>query len=715
MPATPTFPPPRSPTLTILNNALRYLLFREDIALTAVRDEVNRIGGPLDRGDPDGQTLLFAQRALHYALAYDWLYDAMAPGDRATLQAYLESYAEYAMLHEPADVFSSEAYAQAATVGLVGLALAAPADTPMSPATRYLAYANNRWRNVLLPTMGYARGWWPEGPAWFNAFAGRYALYFTIAWSTATGEDLVTWARTTAGDPFGGMVDYVAYGLRPDMRFPTFGDALGDPPPNAAGTRAVLDLLAWATGSPVAQSLANEVTLRLPVGQDYQGSEAWHQVVFYDPQRPTQPARADLPLAAHLGPRSADVVVMRGAWQDEGAVHVALSCGDWFTRRQHLEAGSFQVFRSAPLLTHTGTWDGYETRHWLNWYAQRSVHANTLAVVRPGETFPNARMIPSVNDGGQRAMPYAGRGRASLTEYRGNLTAGEQFDTGAVTAFETSRYHDYAACDITRAYNSTAVTAAGAAPKLREVTRQVVLLRPELLVVFDRVESTDPTYDRRFVVHGLSTPVPDRDGLISLTRGAGRMIGRTLLPTVATREVVQGYRVGDVDLTPLVPLDEGRGARLEVTAPRGQAREYFLHVFDFTDTLREAPPPMTLIDEGDTAGVRVGDPSMERTYTLTFARTGEPRGDLRVLDARGAELYRGALGRGGTFFPVVQDAGVTEPDASQPLPDGGPVTPPPVQPGCSCRTSPHENGRLGAVASLLMLWGLGRRRRSPRG
>lgn len=707
-----TWPQVRNPPLTIINSALRYLIYREDAALNAARDESARVGAAVDRGDVSGQLLSGAPRALQLAVAYDWLYDALSAGDRANLAALLGSYADFALANEPADVFSAEAYAQAATVGLAGLALASPDDTPMSPAQRYLAYANARWRSALLPAMGYTRGWWPEGPEWMNGFVARYALYFALAWTTATGEDLVAWARGV-GDPFGAMESYYAYGLRPDLRFPDAGDTVNDPEPGAAGHRAVLDMLAWGTGLPVVQALAEEVTLRLPAGQDYRGAEAWHQVVFYDPARTRTPTRAQLPLGAHLGPGTSDVVVMRGGWDDPDATHLVLSCGDWFTRRQHLEAGSFQIFRRTPLAVHTGSWDGYETPHWLHWLAQRSVHANTLAVFRPGETFPNARGLRSVNDGGQRAMPYAERGRASVTDHRNQLTAGLQLDTGAVVAFETARFHDYAACDVTRAYNSVAVTAAGAAPKVREVTRQVVMLRPELIVVFDRVEVTDPADERRFILHGLGRPVAARDGSFTLSRGAGRLLGRTLLPADGAARTIEGYVVDGTTVPPMVALDPNRGARLEVSA-RGRPREYFLHVLDATDTQREGLPPMSLVEDGDAVGVRVADPTAMRSFTVTFARTGAPRGDIRVQDATGVTLYGGRLGMGGTSFPAIPDAGASRDAAvvdAMARVDAG-TSPPPSAAGCGCRTDGAHRDRGSLAAALAVCaFALTRRRR----
>jgi hypothetical protein len=464
--------------------------------------------------------------------------------------------------------------------------------------------------------------------------------------------------------------------------------------------------------------MANEVTLRLPANQDYQGAEAWHQVVFYEPLRPSRPSRIDLPLAAHLAPGASDVVILRGSWNDNDAMHVALSCGDWHTRRQHLEAGSFQIFRRTPLAVHTGTWDGFETNHWVNWYAQRSAHANTLTILKPGETFPNPRSVRSVNDGGQRSMPYESPTRGTAGVYRDNLTSGAQLDTGAVTAFETSRFHDYAACNITRAYNSTMVTTPGAMPKVREVTRQVVLLRPELLVVFDRIETTDPSYERRFVLHGLGRPVPEANGLFSLTRGAGRLMGQTLMPANAMRQVIDGYTVGEETLNPLVTSDDNRGIRMEVIAPRGRDREYFLHVMNATDTERNTMPPAALVENSMRSGVRIGDPSGERSYTVMFDRMGTTGGEVRVQDSSGRDLYRGEMGAGGTFYPVVQDAGVARPDVLTPdvvvVEDMGRVVVPGGG-GCGCEVATPRREHHTAILCTLFAWMTMRRKRPSRG
>ncbi len=708
--------PVRGAEHVAINLALRHLLFAEPELLDLLRMQVATLGMPPD--DPGASDLrVQADRLRAVAVAYDWLYDALTVTDRAAMETTLRAWGNYYRRSEPADVFSAEAYLQASLVGLVGMALAGEPNV-RDDAQVMVDYADRRWRVDLLPALGVARDWWHEGPASFFRYVAPSALYYAAAVATATDTDLFAYARTHDGDPLGQWSRYAAYVLRPDFRFATYGDATPAELSPQRRLRPVLDLLAWGTGDPLAQSMAEESTLRLPSGQDYNPPEAWHQLLFYDPTRPSTPPRAALPLAAHLSPTAGDAVVMRSSWDDEGAAYLTFTCGDFFSPRQHLEAGSLQLYRRAPLLVHTGNFDGFESPHWLQWYAQRSVHANTLAVVQPGEVFANARMMPGTNDGGQRTVPYWSSPRPTVAAWGAQRTTGAHYDTASVTAFETLRYHDYAACDLTRAYTSPGVVAPGATPKLREATRQLVYLRPELAVLFDRVEATSPAFPRRFMLHGLARPIVDlRDGFV-FGRGSARVLGRTLLPTTPDRVVIEGFRVDDATYPPLNGGDEVSGARLEVST-QGEARSYFLHVLGFPVGASEALPPASLVEDGDRVGVRVADPSGARVYTVLFARTGPVGGEVRVTTSEGDDLYRGTLGAGGSFYAPVADAGPPPPDVPTPVDAGtGPldagIAVPPGPEGCGCHTVAPLQGPSWAFGLLGASWLLGARRRRRR-
>lgn len=696
--------PVRNAEHPLINLALRYLLYQEPSVLEVVRQQLTRTPTFGDRMDPLGQLVADAATVRALAVSYDWLYNDLTPSDRATYVSGLRTWGEWLVSNPPQDVFASESYVHASLLGLVGLALANDPETAMD-ATRYLTAVDQRWKNLLLPALAVTGDFWPEGAGAFTTLAARSSLYLAAAWTTATTEDLFATTRVRGGDAFNRWARYLSYWLRPDLRFAPYGDATERELNPAGSLRPVLDLLAWGTGSSLPHNLGDELSRRLATATDYSGPEAWHLPVFYDPIRPQRAGRAGLPLATHLSPAVGDAVVLRSSWDDTNATWISLSCGDWLTTRQHLDVGALQIYRRAPLLVSTGIYDGFETQHWLGWYAQRSVHASTISVLDPSEMFASPRLMRSINEGGQRVMDYTNlSARRSVDAWRMNLTAGAQFETGSVTSFESAEFHDYVACDATRAYNSTRFTAAPNRPKLREATRQLVYLRPDLLLVFDRVEATDPRFERRVAFHALSTPVISTEGVASVQRGGGRLIVRTLLPGGARRAVIEGFRVGTDELPSLSSGSEGRGARLEVSSTAGAQREVFLHLLQIADGSSPPPPATTLIDEASRVGVRLRDEGSGREITVTFSRESDLGGSIQVVSREGMTVYAGRLGAGGVVYPPTADAGLESPDAGF-VSDAG-VTPP-GDPGCSCRAT-RAGGAPWALALLAFL----RRRRA---
>lgn len=701
--------PVRNAEHSLINLALRYVLYEEPSTLDVIRQEVVRVGGFGDRQDPLGQVVADAAAVRSLAVSYDWLYNALSPSDRASFVTPLRDWGNWLLANPPQDVFASESYVHVSLLGLVGLALSNDPETAMD-GTRFLRAADDRWKNALLPALSVTRDWWPEGAGALTNLAARNALYLATAWSTATDEDLFATTRARGGDVFNQWARYVSYWLRPDLRFAAYGDAYERQMSPAGSLRPMLDMLAWGTGSPLAHNLSDEVTRRLPVASDYNGPEAWHLVIFYDPLRPQRQGRAGLPLAAHLGAGTSDAVVMRSSWDDTSATWVSMTCGDWFTTRQHLDVGAVQIHRRAPLIVSTGTYDGFETQHWLGWYAQRSVHASTLGVFNPMEMFPSGRLSRPVNDGGQRVLDYANlAARRSVDAWRMNLTAGAQYETGSITSFESAQFHDYVACDATRAYNSTRFTASPNAPKVREVTRQLVYLRPDLVVLFDRVDATDPRFEKRLALHALSRPILSNDGSFVVQRNGGRVIGRTLYPSDARRMLIDGFRVGAEELPSLSEGTEGTGTRLELTHPVVAQREYFLNVLHVADSSSPPPPPATVLEERDTLGVRFDDPNTGQITTLTFDRTADLGGSLRITTGDGRVLFAGRLGTGGVVYPSTADAGTPALDAGLDGGADGGLTQG-TEPGCSCNAGAPRRSAFGGLAGLALA-ALARRRR----
>jgi hypothetical protein len=331
----------------------------------------------------------------------------------------------------------------------------------------------------------------------------------------------------------------------------------------------------------------------------------------------------------------------------------------------------------------------------------------------PSEVFPSPRLSRALNEGGQRGTDYLNLGaRRSADIWRMNLTAGAQYETGSVTSFESAELHDYVACDATRAYSSARFTAAPNSPKVREVTRQLVYVRPDVLLVFDRIEATDPRFERRFHLHALSRPVLSSDGTTSVQRGGGRLVVRTLVPATARRAVIDGFQVGAETLAALSESDEGAGARLEVSDSTPQRRAYFLHYLHIADGSSPPPPAATVIDDETRVGARLVDGETGRETTVTFAKEGDLGGQIQVVTSQGMTVYAGRLGAGGVVFPPVADGG-TPMGEDAGLPSDGGVTPP-SQPGCGCRATPAPRApwALGSARSASQVRPKRARRRS---
>jgi hypothetical protein len=231
------------------------------------------------------------------------------------------------------------------------------------------------------------------------------------------------------------------------------------------------------------------------------------------------PGVVKLPLAHHFGssdsgpplqpdfpqgrPEGAGVVLMRSSWDDPAGTLLWFKASSHFLIHGHKDQGSFQVYKKGWLAIDSGQYE--ETPHLGN-YTMRTVAHNSLLIYSPGEILNKDKVDPVwvgyANDGGQRWV------HPTLT-----ATAANDIEhyLGGITKFETvSGAYDYAHADITRSYNSMYVTNDGHRPKVSQVTRSLIFLRPdEYIVVFDRVASTKDEYPKRWLLHSVYRPEVD--------------------------------------------------------------------------------------------------------------------------------------------------------------------------------------------------------------
>ena len=167
-------------------------------------------------------------------------------------------------------------------------------------------------------------------------------------------------------------------------------------------------------------------------------------------------------------------------------------------------------------------------------------------------------------------------------------------------AFEDRRSYVYVAGDATRAY---------APGKLETFTRQIVYLRPDTFVIFDRVKSKNPSFTKTWLLQAMEPPTGQAPAWV-ITNGAGRLFLQTVLPEQPRVHVAQGedlYRYGGRAFPPRRDTGPAPKCRIEISPSEPAELDYFLHVLTAAAADTEAVPRATVRVEADTTILTVGE------------------------------------------------------------------------------------------------------------
>src|SRR6185436_922374 len=243
------------------------------------------------------------------------------------------------------------------------------------------------------------------------------------------------------------------------------------------------------------------------------------------------------------------------------------------------DEGHFLISKKGALVSRAGGQGGNDDDYYLG----GSIVYNLVTIFDPNEKF--RRDKANENDGGLLRHVYE--------------TGPWPQERGQVVAFEHGKDFTYAAANLTKGY---------AAHKTKEVTRQILYLRgaKEFVVVFDRVEATQPDFARHWFLHVPTEPkvegrrmswfsLPEADGdRTVLSQGRSQAFLHSLLPADAEL-VTRGGPGKEAWGHPLEPKAQynhdlpGRRKpplcpwRIEVGDPAKSSRTLFLHVLEITD------------------------------------------------------------------------------------------------------------------------------------
>ena len=336
--------------------------------------------------------------------------------------------------------------------------------------------------------------------------------------------------------------------------------------------------------------------------------------LWYDRNTPSSSRLAmGMPLAYNVS--GIGTIYMRSDWTED-ATWVKFQCGDHFEYHQHLDQNSFTIYKHEDLAVDSGVYNWATSNHANNYYARTIAH-NSILVFDPSEQFSWDAMRggrKGVNDGGQRAWRLSNSDKASWSAQSVEYWEESKhiYDTGDILRYEDTRDYTYMLGDATNAYRTDKVT---------NFTRQLLFIRPDHILVFDRVSSTNPAFEKKWILHSenepqsLSTEKFISNGeyeligdSVSAVNENGKLFAKTILPNNPRIIKIGGKDVKDCWVD---GKNYGAGKttygkwRIEVHPTVKQKDDVFFHVLYATNNATNSMPAVKKIDAGEMVGVRL--------------------------------------------------------------------------------------------------------------
>ena len=297
---------------------------------------------------------------------------------------------------------------------------------------------------------------------------------------------------------------------------------------------------------------------------------------------------------------------------------------------QHYDELSFIIYKKGFQALDTGN-RGNMVHH-KAYYPQTVAH-NSLLIRMPNEPI---------------APHWYGANAPRVDWSKFHNDGGQDKKLAKPLGFASSPYHAVTAADATNCYN---------AKKCKEASRIFVYVKPDYFVVYDRVESTQPDYQKVFLLHTQGAP-EKREGFWRSQGGNGALLLRTLLPGDANTEIIGGpdkefwtnganYPVDAPDLLNAIKRRGGMEQtwlgqyRYEISPAHPTNRICFLTLLQAADAKEPTMVASTLLQDDKTDGLRFTTRE-GLTAELHFTKDGPLNGTL-LLTQEGKELFNGTL------------------------------------------------------------------------
>lgn len=279
-----------------------------------------------------------------------------------------------------------------------------------------------------------------------------------------------------------------------------------------------------------------------------ENADKYANLLWYDASIGEKPL-SELPLSRIF--RGKGLVLARSNWnwdmpgKPANATWLSFHCGDYMGDHVHSDINSFTITHNGELAIDAGRYDcDWGVEDWtvskdssrigksqfFNYY-RRTIAHNTILVIDPNEKMP----LNLMNDGGQIDQLRINGPRNVPEDYdQGNFPSEDgigkcdwatnpgRWETGDITSYKATNDFMYVCGDGTKAYSSA---------KLNSYVRQLFFLQPNLIVVMDRVVSTNPEFKKTWLLHSINEPLIDaKTNSFELSEGDGRLICIPILP-----------------------------------------------------------------------------------------------------------------------------------------------------------------------------------------
>jgi hypothetical protein len=257
----------------------------------------------------------------------------------------------------------------------------------------------------------------------------------------------------------------------------------------------------------------SEARQRVLCGPPYDGM--WWDLIFYDDALGIDPPASNPTAMYFNGP---GLVSMREDWSND-ALFTVFVAGEGISRRYE-DANSFLLHRKTDIVPHAGArirFNPDNNKH--HWYHVRSICKNTVKVFDPDESF-------DIEPGGSVGPLHSGTPLVASDNFGGQIFAtpisayDDCFDTSGcnsgIARYDCSNY-PLGVCETANVLKFEHVpgeytyTVGDGAPaytrKIDLFQRELVYLRPDVVVVFDRVRSVDPSFRKVWTLHTVPPPV----------------------------------------------------------------------------------------------------------------------------------------------------------------------------------------------------------------